>query len=42
MVKKLLQGHMAAVKFIAEKPAEAQKAANAQLAALTGKPLKDE
>jgi len=41
-VKKLLQGHIQAVKYIQTDNADAQKAANAQLAALTGKPLKDE
>jgi NitT/TauT family transport system substrate-binding protein len=41
-VKKLLQGHINAVNFINDNNAEAQKVANAQLAALSGKPLKDE
>ena len=41
-VKKLLQGHVAAVKAIATDGPAAQKAANEQLAALSGKPLKDE
>ena len=41
-VKKLLQGHVKSVKYIETNNAEAQKAANAQLAALSGKPLKDE
>jgi len=41
-VKKLLQGHLAAEKLIATDNAGAQKAANEQLAALSGKPLKDE
>jgi len=41
-VKKLLQGHLAAIKYIASDNAGAQKAANEQLAALSGKPLKDE
>ncbi|RSM58308.1 sulfonate ABC transporter substrate-binding protein [Actinoplanes sp. ATCC 53533] len=41
-VKKLLQGHLAAEKFIATDNAGAQKAANEQLGALSGKPLKDE
>ncbi|GAA2506587.1 ABC transporter substrate-binding protein [Winogradskya humida] len=41
-VKKLLQGHIAAVKYISTDNAGAQKAANEQLAALSGKPLKDE
>ncbi|MFI7603314.1 ABC transporter substrate-binding protein [Actinoplanes sp. NPDC049681] len=42
IVKKLLQGHIAAEKYIATDKAGAQKAANEQIAALTGKPLKDE
>ncbi|MEV4636484.1 ABC transporter substrate-binding protein [Actinoplanes sp. NPDC049548] len=41
-VKKLLQGHIAAEKYIATDNAGAQKAANEQIAALSGKPLKDE
>ncbi|UQU65886.1 ABC transporter substrate-binding protein [Couchioplanes caeruleus] len=41
-VKKLLQGHIAAEKYIASDTAGAQKAANEQLAALSGKPLKDD
>jgi NitT/TauT family transport system substrate-binding protein len=41
-VKKLLQGHLESLKYIETSNADAQKAANAQLAALTGKPLKDE
>jgi NitT/TauT family transport system substrate-binding protein len=41
-VKKLLQGHIAAVDHVNASPAEAQKAANEQLAALSGKPLKAE
>ncbi|MGW4941659.1 ABC transporter substrate-binding protein [Actinoplanes sp. NPDC004185] len=41
-VKKLLQGHLAAEKLIATDNAGAQKAANEQLGALSGKPLKDE
>jgi NitT/TauT family transport system substrate-binding protein len=41
-VKKLLQGHIASVKAIETDSAGAQKAANEQLAALSGKPLKDE
>ncbi|BCJ54288.1 lipoprotein [Actinoplanes sp. NBRC 14428] len=41
-VKKLLQGHIAAEKLIATDTAGAQKAANEQLAALSGKPLKDD
>ncbi|WP_306205277.1 ABC transporter substrate-binding protein [Actinoplanes sp. RD1] len=41
-VKKLLQGHVAAVKYIKTDNAGAQKAANEQIAALSGKPLKDE
>jgi NitT/TauT family transport system substrate-binding protein len=40
-VKKLLQGHIESIKYIQSNNADAQKAANAQLAALTGKPLKD-
>jgi NitT/TauT family transport system substrate-binding protein len=40
-VKKLLQGHIASVKYIQTNNADAQQAANAQLAALSGKPLKD-
>jgi NitT/TauT family transport system substrate-binding protein len=41
-VKKLLQGHLAAEKLIATDSAGAQKVANEQLGALSGKPLKDE
>jgi NitT/TauT family transport system substrate-binding protein len=41
-VKKLLQGHLEALGYIKTDPAGAQQAANAQLAALTGKPLKDD
>jgi sulfonate transport system substrate-binding protein len=41
-VKKLLQGHIASIKYIATNNADAQKAANEQLKALSGKPLKDE
>ena len=41
-VKKLLQGHINAVKYIKDNNADAQKVANAQLAALSGKPLKDD
>jgi len=41
-VKKLLQGHLAAEKLIATDNAGAQKAANEQIGALSGKPLKDE
>jgi NitT/TauT family transport system substrate-binding protein len=40
-VKKLLQGHIQSVEYIKKDTAGAQRAANAQLAALTGKPLKD-
>jgi NitT/TauT family transport system substrate-binding protein len=40
-VKKLLQGHLQAEKYIQTNNADARQAANAQLAALTGKPLKD-
>ncbi|MEV8505875.1 ABC transporter substrate-binding protein [Actinoplanes sp. NPDC051475] len=42
IVKKLLQGHIAAEKYIATDSAGAKKAANEQIAALSGKPLKDE
>jgi NitT/TauT family transport system substrate-binding protein len=41
-IKKLLQGHIKAVSYITDHNAEAQKAANDQLAALSGKPLKDD
>ncbi|WP_328462154.1 ABC transporter substrate-binding protein [Actinoplanes sp. NBC_00393] len=41
-VKKLLQGHVKSVKYIETDNAEAQTAANAQLEALSGKPLKPE
>ncbi|MEU4426089.1 ABC transporter substrate-binding protein [Actinoplanes sp. NPDC024001] len=41
-VKKLLQGHVKSVKYIETDNAGAQKAANDQIAALSGKPLKDE
>lgn len=41
-VKKLLQGHVASIKAIAADPAKAQTDANAQLEALSGKPLKPE
>jgi NitT/TauT family transport system substrate-binding protein len=40
-VKKLLQGHIQSVEYIKKDTAAAQQAANAQLTALTGKPLKD-
>jgi NitT/TauT family transport system substrate-binding protein len=40
-VKKLLQGHLKSLDYIKTDPAGAQQAANAQLTALTGKPLKD-
>jgi NitT/TauT family transport system substrate-binding protein len=40
-VKKLLQGHINSVKYINDNNADAQKVANAQLAALSGKPLND-
>ena len=40
-VKKLLQGHLDSIKYLRSDSSAAQKAANAQLAALTGKPLKD-
>nr|WP_221375691.1 ABC transporter substrate-binding protein [Actinoplanes polyasparticus] len=41
-VKKLLQGHLESLDYIEKNNAEAQTAANAQLEALSGKPLKDE
>ena len=41
-VKKLLQGNIESIKYIQTNNADAQKAANAQLAALSGKPLKDD
>jgi NitT/TauT family transport system substrate-binding protein len=41
-VKKLLQGHIQSVKYIDTNNADAQKAANAQIAALSGKPLPDD
>ena len=41
-VTKLLQGHLKALAYIKSDNAGAQKAANAQLAALTGKSLKDD
>jgi NitT/TauT family transport system substrate-binding protein len=40
-VKKLLQGHLKALDYIKADNTGAQKAANDQLAALSGKPLKD-
>jgi NitT/TauT family transport system substrate-binding protein len=40
-VKKLLQGHLKALDYIKSDNADAQKAANAQIQALSGKPLKD-
>jgi NitT/TauT family transport system substrate-binding protein len=40
-VQKLLQGQMQSIDYIKSTNADAQKAANAQLATLTGKPLKD-
>jgi NitT/TauT family transport system substrate-binding protein len=40
-VKKLLQGHIQSVEYLKKDTAGAKQAANAQLAALTGKPLKD-
>jgi NitT/TauT family transport system substrate-binding protein len=40
-VQKLLQGHIQSVEYIKKDTAGAEQAANAQLAALTGKPLKD-
>jgi NitT/TauT family transport system substrate-binding protein len=42
LVKKLLEGSVEANDYINANPADAQKSANAQLAALTGKPLKDD
>ena len=41
-VKKLLQGHIQAVEYIKTNEADAKTAANAQLEALSGKPLKTE
>ncbi|MEV6347814.1 ABC transporter substrate-binding protein [Actinoplanes sp. NPDC051851] len=41
-VKKLLQGHLAAINYINDNNADAQKAANAQIEALSGKALKDD
>ena len=41
-VKKLLEGHVAAEKLIADDNAKAQTDANAQIEALSGKPLKPE
>ncbi|MCY1140671.1 ABC transporter substrate-binding protein [Actinoplanes sp. Pm04-4] len=41
-VKKLLQGHLESLDYIEKNNAEAQTAANAQLEALSGKPLKDD
>ncbi|MFI1989686.1 ABC transporter substrate-binding protein [Actinoplanes sp. NPDC020271] len=41
-VKKLLKGHIAAVRYITDNNADAQKAANAQIESLTGKALKDD
>jgi NitT/TauT family transport system substrate-binding protein len=41
-VKKLLQGHVASIKAIAADSTRAQTDANAQLEALSGKPLKPE
>jgi NitT/TauT family transport system substrate-binding protein len=41
-VNKLVQGHVAAVKYIADNGEKAQADANAQLEALSGKPLKPE
>jgi len=41
-VKKLLQGHIESVKYISTNGADAQAAANKQLEALSGKPLKDD
>lgn len=41
-VKRLLEAHIKLTEQLAGSPATAQKAANAQLAALTGKPLSDQ
>jgi NitT/TauT family transport system substrate-binding protein len=41
-VKKLIQGHLKALDFIKSNNADAQTAANAQIEALSGKPLKPE
>ncbi len=41
-VKKLLQGHLQALDYIEKDNADAQAAANEQLKALSGKPLKDD
>ncbi|WP_430780915.1 ABC transporter substrate-binding protein [Actinoplanes sp. G11-F43] len=41
-VKKLLEGHIASVEYIAGNNAEAQTAANAQIESLSGKPLNGE
>jgi NitT/TauT family transport system substrate-binding protein len=41
-VKKLLQGHLDSLDYIEKNDADAKKAANAQLEALSGKPLKDD
>ena len=41
-VKKLIQGHLKSLDYIKTDNAGAQAAANAQIAALSGKPLKDE
>ncbi|GIE98986.1 ABC transporter substrate-binding protein [Paractinoplanes rishiriensis] len=41
-VKKLLQGHLKSLDFVKNSNAEAQTAANAQIEALSGKPLKPE
>ena len=40
-VKKLLQGQLKSIDYITSNKADAQAAANAQLASLSGKPLKD-
>jgi NitT/TauT family transport system substrate-binding protein len=40
-VKKLLQGQLKSIDYIASNKTDAQTAANAQLASLSGKPLKD-
>jgi NitT/TauT family transport system substrate-binding protein len=41
-VKKLLQGQLKSIDYIASNKADAQAAANAQIASLSGKPLKDD
>jgi NitT/TauT family transport system substrate-binding protein len=41
-VKKLLQGQLKSIDYIASNKSDAQAAANAQIASLSGKPLKDD